>query len=115
LYWPALTAGEKNSPPEIQTSDPAEGAELLFDLPQVVAFVVVIDPNEEDTLEYVWTIERFGPQPSVPLTTESVNGSMITLQKDPSFNGRKLTCTVYDSFGASDSRQWIIVIPEVEV
>ena len=76
-----------------------------------VAWVSVYDPDEDDVMEYLWTISGLGPQGSAQtFVSGNYQGSSIQLAQDSQFNTRVLTCTVYDSQGASDRRSWTIEV-----
>ena len=100
--------------PEIEFSSPElNGVFVLASPTGSVAWVAVTDPDEEDTIEYLWTIDGLGPQATATaFVNQNYQGSAITLQPDPIYDRRTLTCMVYDSRGATARATWEINVPE---
>ena len=101
---------EQNVPPSIIHSNPPADQDLVMQLPQYPAFVVVTDDDTD--LNYVWSIDHFGAQGGATPLTGGAMGSQITLTRNDGYNGQHLTVFVFDPAGASDEQSWKIVIPE---
>ena len=96
-----------NHDPVIQHSTPDEGEDFVLDLPQNKAFVVVTDEDPDDELGYIWSITNLGVQG----TAEPFSwGSQLTLDADPTYDGRTLSVLVRDGAGGSDSRSWKMLV-----
>jgi hypothetical protein len=113
-FWLPLVEEQSNMSPEIEYSSPELNSIFVLDAPSgSVAWVAVTDPDEGDTMEYLWTIDGLGPQATATaFVNEHYQGSAITLQPDALYDGRTLTCMVYDSRGASTRATWEIEVPE---
>ena len=103
-------------PPVIEFSNPEPDGVLTINSPGgSVAWIAVTDPDPDDTVEYLWTIEGLGPQGTAQsFVNKNYQGSSITLPLDTLYNGRQLTCTVFDSIGASTRISWQVQV-DVEV
>jgi len=112
FFWAPFQELDPNSAPRIEYSSPDGGDILLIDTSQGgVAWVSVYDPDEDDVMEYLWSINGLGPQGNAQsFVSGNYQGSSIQLPNESSLNGRTLTCTVYDAAGASDRMQWVIDI-----
>ena len=99
--------------PTIEYSSPELDGVFVLDSPLgSVAWVAVTDPDDGDTLEYLWTIDGLGPQATATaFVNQNYQGSKLTLAPDPLFDGRTLTCIVYDSRGATTRGTWEIEVP----
>lgn len=113
-FWLPLVEEQPNEPPEIRESYPAEGERLDLDLPEVIVYVRVVDKNDPEELSYQWEVNGLGEEGRTePLAAGSnIYGSRLTLPRDTLYDGRELQVTVVDSFGDSDQRSWLIVVPE---
>ena len=111
FYLPPVELNS-NVAPVIEYSSPEPEDVLRIDTTNgSVAWVSVYDDDEGDVMEYLWTITGLGPQgSSQAFVTGNYRGSSIQLPMDPIYNGRVLTCTVYDKAGASDRRSWSIEV-----
>ena len=111
FYLPPVEQNS-NVAPVIEYSSPEPEDVLRIDtVTGSVAWVSVYDEDEGDVMEYLWTITGLGPQgTSQAFVTGNYRGSSIQLPMDPIYNGRVLTCTVYDKAGASDRRSWSIEV-----
>ena len=111
-FWLPIEEEHPNAPPVIEYSSPEPENIFRIDTPAgSVAWVSVFDPNQEDVMEYMWTINGLGPQGTAQsFMSGNYQGSSIQLPLDPVYNGRVLTCTVYDPSGASDRRSWTIEV-----
>ena len=100
--------------PVIEYSSPEISGTFLLDSPSgSVAWVAVTDPDEGDTVEYLWTIDGLGPQATATsFVNENFQGSTITLMPRDLYDGRTLTCMIYDSRGASTRATWEIQLAE---
>ena len=98
----------------IEYSSPDAGEVFRIDTSSGgVAWISVFDPDEDDEMDYLWSINGLGPQGSAQsFVSGNYQGSSIQLGADDNFDGRVLTATVYDTAGASARRFWTI---EVEV
>jgi hypothetical protein len=105
---------EANMKPEIEYSSPEIDQVFVLNTPSgSVAWVAVTDPDEGDTIEYLWTIDGLGPQATASaFVNTNFQGSSITLIPDDVYDGRTLTCMVYDSHGASTRATWELSVPE---
>jgi hypothetical protein len=114
FFWLPLVEEQSNMQPVIEYSSPELEGVLLLDSPTgSVAWVAVSDPDEDDTIEYLWTIDGLGPQATATaFVNQNYQGSKITLMADPLYDGRTLTCMVYDSRGASTRATWEIEVAE---
>ena len=113
FFWLPFVPEAQNVAPTIERSDPPPGTPVVMNTETVVVFVVVEDDNDPESLEYIWTVEGLGEQGvAQPINTGTVYGSRLTLQRNEVYDGRTLRCWVYDSFGESDDRDWIISVPE---
>ena len=112
FFWLPLNELEPNEPPQIEYSSPEQSEVFRIDTTQGgVAWVSVFDPDEGDVMEYLWTISGLGPQgSSQTFVSGNYQGSSIQLPLDTQLNARVLTCTVFDSQGASDRRSWSIEV-----
>ena len=112
FYWNPFEQVYPNAPPSIEFSSPERGDVFRIDgLQGGVAWVSVVDPDEGDVMDYLWTINGLGPQGSAQsFVSGNYQGSSIQLPNDATLNGRTLTCTVYDQAGASDRRSWSIEV-----
>lgn len=112
FYWQPFEQVYPNAPPSIEFSSPEQGEVFRIDGTQGgVAWVSVVDPDEGDVMDYLWTINGLGPQGSAQtFVSGNYQGSSIQLANDSSLNGRTLTCTVYDRAGASARRSWSIEV-----
>ena len=112
FYWQPFEQVYPNAPPSIEFSSPDEGQVFRIDGTQGgVAWVSVVDPDEDDVMDYLWTINGLGPQGSAQtFVSGNYQGSSIQLPSDPLLDGRTLTCTVYDQAGASARRSWSIEV-----
>ena len=112
FFWLPIEEDQPNAPPVIEYSSPEPDNIFRIDTPSgAVAWVSVFDPDQEDVMEYLWTINGLGPQgTSQAFMSGNYQGSSIQLPLDPVYNGRVLTCTVYDPAGASDRRSWTIEV-----
>ena len=102
-------------PPTILHSDPRNDEAMQIIKESNTAFVVVQDSNDPESLRFQWWISGEGVLGyAEPLTGEDEDfiGSKITLPHEASWDGRTLNCVVYDSYNASDSRSWPIVVTE---
>jgi hypothetical protein len=106
-FWLPIIEENPNVEPEILESRPSIGDEVVVDLPEVVVFVVVQDENDPEGLEYNWSIDGIGQIPHQTLGG-NLTGSMVTLSQLPEYDNRYLHCTVYDSYSASVSVEWLI-------
>ena len=113
-FWLPAQERHPNEPPVIEYSSPEPDKIFRIDTPSgSVAWVSVFDPDQEDVMEYLWTINGLGPQgSSQAFMSGNYQGSSIQLPLDPIYNGRVLTCTVYDAAGASDRRSWTIEVEQ---
>ena len=113
-FWLPAQERHPNEPPVIEYSSPEPDNVFRIDTPAgSVAWVSVFDPDESDVMEYMWTINGLGPQgTSQAFMSGNYQGSSIQLPLDPIYNGRVLTCTVYDAAGASDRRSWTIEVEQ---
>jgi len=114
FFWLPLEEKHPNVPPVIEFSSPeADGIVRVDTVSGSVAWVSVYDKDEDDALEYLWTISGLGPQGTAQaFVNNNYQGSSIQVLPDTVYDGRVLTCTVYDSVGASDRRSWSIEIGE---
>ena len=114
FFWPPFVEIHPNAAPVIEYSSPEAEDIFRIDTNQGgVAWVSVYDPDEEDVMEYLWTINGLGPQgTATSFVSGNYQGSTITLPLDEVYDGRVLTCTVYDAAGASDRRTWTIEVEE---
>jgi len=112
FFWLPIEEDHPNAPPIIEFSSPEPENVFRIDTPTgAVAWVSVFDPDQSDVMEYMWTINGLGPQgTSQAFMSGNYQGSSIQLSLDPVYNGRVLTCTVYDPAGASDRRSWTIEV-----
>ena len=112
FYWHPFEQVYPNAPPQIEFSSPESGEVFRIDsLQGGVAWVSVVDPDEGDVMDYLWTINGLGPQGSAQtFVSGNYQGSSIQLPSDTTLDGRTLTCTVYDQAGASDRRSWSIQV-----
>jgi len=112
FYWQPFEQVYPNAPPSIEFSSPDQGDVFRIDgIQGGVAWVSVVDIDEDDVMDYLWTINGLGPQGSAQtFVSGNYQGSSIQLPSDPLLDGRTLTCTVYDQAGASDRRSWAIEI-----
>jgi len=112
FYWPPFVEVHPNVPPVIEYSSPEADNIFRIDTKQGgVAWVSVYDEDEGDVMDYLWTINGLGPQGSATsFVSGNYQGSSITLPQDPVYHGRVLTCTVFDSAGASARRTWTIEV-----
>jgi hypothetical protein len=103
---------DPNVPPVIEYSSPEADAVLRIDTSYGgVAWVSVYDVDEDDVMEYLWTVTGLGPQGTAEaFVNGNYRGSKIQLPLDSLYNGRVLTCTVYDKAGASDRRSWTVEV-----
>ena len=113
-FWLPVEEEHPNAPPVIEYSSPEPENVFRIDTPAgSVAWVSVFDPDQGDVMEYMWTINGLGPQGTAQaFMSGNYQGSSIQLPRDPVYNGRVLTCTVYDPSGASDRRSWTIEVEE---
>ena len=113
-FWLPIEEEHPNAPPVIEYSSPEPDNIFRIDTPAgSVAWVSVFDPDQGDVMEYMWTINGLGPQGTAQaFMSGNYQGSSIQLPRDPVYNGRVLTCTVYDPSGASDRRSWTIEVEE---
>ena len=114
FFWPPFVEIHPNAAPVIEYSSPEADNVFRIDTQQGgVAWVSVVDDDEGDVMEYLWTINGLGPQgTATSFVSGNYQGSSITLPQDPVYDGRVLTCTVYDAAGASDRRTWTIEVEE---
>ena len=99
---------EANEAPEIVESDPPEGATLLFDREVERPFVVVTD-DSDIALDILWSISGgVGTLGGAEPIGGTLQGSQLSLGWDDSYEGEALRVSVYDSGGASVSREWIM-------
>jgi hypothetical protein len=114
FFWLPFEEVQPNEPPIIEYSSPDEGDIFRIDTSQGgVAWISVYDPDEDDVMDYLWSINGLGPQGSAQtFVSGNFQGSSIQLPQTANMDGRVLTATVYDAAGASDRRHWTI---EVEV
>ncbi len=114
FFWPPFVEIHPNVAPVIEYSSPEADNVFRIDTQQGgVAWVSVVDDDEGDVMEYLWTINGLGPQgTATSFVSGNYQGSSITLPQDPVYDGRVLTCTVYDAAGASDRRTWTIEVEE---
>ena len=112
FFWPPFVEVHPNAPPVIEFSSPEADNVFRIDTQQGgVAWVSVYDEDEGDVMDYLWTINGLGPQgTATSFVSGNYQGSSITLAQDAVYDGRVLTCTVYDSSGASDRRTWTIEV-----
>jgi hypothetical protein len=112
FFWLPIEEEHPNAPPVIEFSSPEPENVFRIDTPTgAVAWVSVFDPDQSDVMEYMWTINGLGPQgSSQAFMSGNYQGSSIQLPLDPLYNGRVLTCTVFDPAGASDRRSWTIEV-----
>ena len=113
-FWLPIEEEHPNAPPVIEYSSPEPDNIFRINTPAgSVAWVSVFDPDQGDVMEYMWTINGLGPQGTAQaFMSGNYQGSSIQLPRDPVYNGRVLTCTVYDASGASDRRSWTIQVEE---
>jgi hypothetical protein len=114
FFFLPLLEEEPNMPPVIEFSNPEPDGVFLLNSPTgSVAWIAVTDPDPDDTVEYLWTISGLGPQGSAQaFVNKNYQGSSITLAPDSVYEGRTLSCAVYDSIGASARISWTIAIGE---
>ena len=114
LFWPPFEEIYPNEPPVIEFSGPEADDIFRIDTQQGgIAWVSVYDPDDDDVMEYLWTINGLGPQGTATnFVNGNYQGSSISLPLDPIYDGRVLTCTVYDAAGASDRRTWTIDVED---
>jgi len=100
--------------PVIEYASPElDGIFLLDSIEGNAAWVGVYDPDEGDTVEYLWTITGLGPQATASATvSENYQISKITLLPRQIYHDRTLTVTVFDSRGASTRASWTIEVEE---
>ena len=112
FFWPPFIEVQPNAPPVIEYSSPEADDVFRIDTRQGgVAWVSVYDDDEGDVMDYLWTINGLGPQGSATsFVSGNYQGSAITLPQDPIYHGRVLTCTVFDTAGASARRTWTIEV-----
>jgi len=112
FFWLPFQEIKPNEPPQIEYSSPEVSDIFRIDTKEGgVAWVSVYDPDEDDVMEYLWTISGLGPQGSAQtFVSGNYQGSSIQLPQDSQFDTRVLTCTVYDTQGASDRRSWTIEV-----
>ena len=112
FFWPPFVEVHPNAPPVIEYSSPEADNVFRIDTSQGgVAWVSVYDDDEGDVMDYLWTINGLGPQGSATsFVSGNYQGSTITLPQDPIYHGRVLTCTVFDTAGASARRTWTIQV-----
>ena len=112
FYWQPFEQVYPNVAPIIEFSSPDEDDVFRIDGTQGgVAWVSVVDPDEGDVMDYLWTITGLGPQGTAQtFVSGNYQGSSIQLPSDPLLDGRTLTCTVYDQAGASARRSWSISV-----
>ena len=112
FFWLPFDKVEPNEPPVIEFSSPSDSDVFRIDTKEGgVAWVSVYDPDEGDVMEYLWSISGLGPQGSAQtFVSANYQGSSIQLPQEMNLNARTLTCTVYDSQGASDQRSWSIEV-----
>jgi hypothetical protein len=104
-----------NEPPEIISSDPDEGEPLVIDLPQIKVFVVVLDPNDGEALDYRWTVSGLDEVGTAePFGGNNYHGSRLTLDQNPLYDGRSLRVQITDTYGDTTARDWEISVPEAE-
>ena len=110
FYWAPLDQALPNTPPVVEYSSPDAGIDLELDPEQGgVAWVSVFDPDDDDVMDYLWTVSGLGPQGTAQaFVSGNYQGSSIQLAANQALDGRTLTCTVYDLAGASDRRSWTI-------
>ncbi len=116
-FWMPLVEEQVNKPPEIVSSFPEPDQMLELNTDPTVAWVVVEDENDPESLDYLWTIENIGPQPWEPLPfygdDQNIYGSMIRITPDPILHhGRRLRAQVTDGFGATAVAEWDLSVPE---
>lgn len=104
---------EQNVAPQITQSSPGLDQPLEFSTEQYTAFVVVRDPDDTD-LQFVWSIEpsKGVQSDAVPIRSGDLLGSQLTIIRDVELDEQRLVVTVYDPAGATDRREWDIVVPE---
>ena len=111
FFFLPITRAE-NVPPQIIHSSPGDGETLVIDLPEVVAFVEAED-DDGDSLFCEWSIDFIGELgPGTPLLNPDLQGCALTLDQDPEYDGRTLTCQVFDPSKDSDEISWPIEVVE---
>jgi hypothetical protein len=110
-YFLPLAEEQPNVPPVITDSFPSSGDPWVLEPGVNTAFVRVLDENDADRLEYFWTVTNLGEQGTATPITGNENGSWLTLEGDPLYDGRVLRCRVIDSFGESDEAEWPLSVP----
>jgi len=108
FVWLPIVEVDPNMPPEITASSPPADATVVVSASGATVFIVVDDPNDPESLIYLWSIHGKGQVPDTPLVTAGLNGSQVDIAADPDFDGRQLEVWVSDSYGAKDSRSWTL-------
>lgn len=102
-----------NDAPQIVESNPLAGEPLVLDTEGVRVWIIVRDDAGPQDLEYRWTIDGLWEQGTAePIITEHTYGSILTLDPDPIFDGRRLRVSVYDAERGSAELDWEIDVPE---
>jgi hypothetical protein len=114
FFFLPLLEEEPNMPPVIEFSYPEADEVFHLDSPAgSVAWIAVTDPDKNDTVEYLWTIDGLGAQGSASaFVNQDYRGSAIRLTADSVYDDRNLVCTVFDSKGASAQVSWLIEVAE---
>lgn len=115
LYIGSLEEVEINDAPAIISSDPPQNEPMLLSQNSNIAFVVVFDQNDPESLVFQWWVQGAGPLG----TAEKIIGedpnvqmSKITLPVEPSWNGRSLNVIVRDSYQDTAQISWQIMLVE---
>ena len=110
FYLGSIDEIVSNQPPKIVNADPDLEGDMILNVDENIAWVMVSDENDLEALTFRWWVSGQGFIGNAETSgSNTLLTSKVTLALEPTWDGRRLYFSVTDSYNATQQLSWNIV------